>query len=45
MWHRQQEIGRNAQIFYREKKLVTNNFEKQYNPGLSAENRSGIYVG
>lgn len=48
MWHRQQEIRRNAQAFYREKKLVTNRFEKrtwQYGPGLGAENRSTIYVG
>lgn len=47
MWHRQQEIRRNAQTWYREKKLVKNRFEKraqQYDPGLGAEKRSGLYV-
>lgn len=48
MWHRQQEIRRNAQAFYREEKLVTNGFEKraqQHDLGLGAENRASIYLG
>ena len=47
MWHRQQDIRRNTQAFYREKKLVTNKLEKrthQYDLGLGSENRSNTEV-